>query len=120
MKLIIAHLANDAFDAVRCELRDLGVHTTTISEIHTSSPQTAMALQYRGAAMQTHLRPFLKLECVAGDEQATAVVKLLRGHTGRAGAGALRVAVVDLEELYEASAADEVFLDDPRLDTRVH
>ncbi len=59
MKLIIAHLASDALDAVRGELRQLCVKTT-ISEMHS---------------------PSLKLECVAASEQSRAVVRLLRGHT---------------------------------------
>lgn len=120
MKLIIAHLAHDAFDVVRGELRDLGVHRTTLSEVRISDPRTAVTLRYRGATMQTHLRPCLKLECVVGDEQSPSVVQLLRGHMSDAGTVPSRVAVLDLEELYEAPAKDELFPDDPRLDKALH
>ena len=117
MKLIIAHLAHDAYDSVRGELRDLGVHQTTISEVRVSDPGTAVTLRYRGATMQTHLRPCLKLECVVGDEQSPSVVRVLRRHMSEGETVPSRVAVLDLEELYEAAAKDELFPDDPRLDT---
>ena len=116
MKLIIAHLAHDEFDSVRGELRDLGVHRTTISEVRTSDPRTAITLRYRGATLQTHLRPCLKLECVVGDEQSS-VVQVLRRHMSEGETVPSRVAVLDLKELYEAAAKDELFPDDPRLDT---
>ena len=65
MKLIIAHLPNDAFSPVRTELMDLGVLRMTVSEVHTATLQSAITLRYRGAPLHSHLRPELRLECVA-------------------------------------------------------
>jgi nitrogen regulatory protein PII len=109
MKLIIAHIPNDAFDAVRAELLDLGVLRVTISEVHSSGPRSAKTLQYRGATLRTELQSELRLECVSGDGQSTAIVCVLRGHADQVG-------VIDLEQLHD-SAEDQVFADDPRLDT---
>ena len=53
MKLIIAHLPNDAFEPARTELADLGVSRITISEVHSTSMLPAVTLRYRGAALQT-------------------------------------------------------------------
>lgn len=36
MKLIVAHLPNDAFESVRTGLLDLGVLRMTISQVHSS------------------------------------------------------------------------------------
>jgi len=120
MKLIIAHLPNDAFEPVRSELLDLGVLRITISEVHSSDPLSAMTLRYRGAALHTDLRSELRLECVADDGQSPAVVNVLRGHAStRRGFGGT-VAVLNLEELHQASPEEHMIPDDPRLDMAVH
>lgn len=117
MKLIIAHLPTQAFDSVRTELLGLGVSRLTISEVHSSGPGSAATLQYRGAPLPTKLRPELKLECLTTAEQSAAVVNVMRGYAGaRRGLGG-HVAVLDVEEIHEVSFDDEIFLDDPRLDT---
>ena len=119
MKLIIAHLPNDALEALRTKLFDLGVLRTTISEVHSSGPRSARTLRYRGAAMRTHLRPELRLECVATAAQAPAVVSLLRGHASSTWGFGGSVAVLELEELHEASLSDDAFPADPRRDAAV-
>jgi len=117
MKLIIAHLPKDAFEPVRVELLDLGVHKTTISEVHSCGPQAPVTLHYRGAAMIIHVRSELRLECLATAEQSPGVVDVLRRHASRAGAFAGQVAVLELEELHQASSEDDVFSNDPRMET---
>jgi nitrogen regulatory protein PII len=128
MNLIIAHLPNDAFEPVRIELLNLGVHRTTISQVHSSGPQPALTLQYRGAALDTHVRSELRLECLATAEQSPVVVDVLRGHASRTGAWAGRVAVLELQELHQASPLEEIdqaspehhgVLDDAGLETAV-
>lgn len=114
MKLIIAHLPNDAFSSVRADLMDLGVLRVTVSEVHTASPQSAITLRYRGAPLHSELRPELRLECAATDEQSPVIINVLRGHAGSAG----QVAV--LEELHQAAPEEPVFCDDPRLEPAVH
>jgi len=120
MKLIIAHLPNDAFESVRTELLDLGVPRMTVTEVHSSGPQSATMLRSRGVTLRTHLRPELRLECVAPADQTLAVVNVLRGHAStRWGLGG-RVTVLDLEGLHEDSSEPHSFPDDPRLDAAVH
>lgn len=120
MKLIIAHLPNDALESVRTELLDLGVLRITISQVHSSGPQSAMTLHARGAVLHTQLRSELRMECVVAAEQTPAVVNVLRGHAStRWGLGG-RVAVLDLEEIHQDSPEERIFADDHRLDTAVH
>jgi nitrogen regulatory protein PII len=121
MKLIIAHLPSDAFSSVRTALIDLGVlrvtvSEVTVSEVHTASSQSAITLRYRGAPLHSHLRPELRLECVATDGQSPMIINVLRGYAGSAG----QVAVLELEELHQESSQEPVFSDDPRLEAAVH
>lgn len=119
MKLIIAHIPNDAFEPVRAELLDLGVLRMTISVVHSSGPQSARTLRYRGATLQTELRSELRLECVAGAAQSPAVVNVLRGYADAGAGHSGQVAVIDVEELH-GSAEDRIFPEDPRLDTALY
>ncbi len=112
MKMIIAHLPTDAFSPVRSALTDLDVLRVTVSEVHTASSQSAITLRYHGAPLDSHLRPELRLECVASDGQSPMIINVLRGYAGSAG----QVAVLELEELHQASSQEPAFfLDDPRL-----
>lgn len=116
MKLIIANLPNDAFAPVRTALSDIGVLRVTVSEVHTTSSQPATTLRHRKALLHRHLRPELRLECVATDGQSPLIIKVLRDHAGSAG----QVAVLELEELYRVFSQEPVFSDDPRLEAAVH
>lgn len=113
MKMIIAHLPNSAFEALRTELGDLGVLRMAIAHVYSTSPRPSVALRYRGAPVRTNLRAEMRLECVVTDGQSSAVIEILHGHAGQYG----QVAVLDLEELHQEEWAEEdVFSDDPRLD----
>ena len=116
MKLIIAHVPNDAFEPLRAELIDLGVLRMTVSEVHSTSARSATALRYRGAPLTTHLRAELRIECVATETQSPAVIDVLRTNAICAG----QIAMLDLEELHQQSSAEVAFSDDPRLDAAVH
>lgn len=119
MKLIIAHLPSGAFESVRSELFDLGVLRTTISEVHSSAPGSARTLRYRGAAVRSHLRSELRLECVATAAQSPAVVSVLRDHTSSNSGFGGSVAVLELEELHATSLGDDAFPTDLRVDAAV-
>ena len=116
MKLIIAHVPNDAFQQVRAELIDLGVLRMTVAEVHSTSARSAIALRYRGAPLATHLRAELRIECLATETQSLAVIDVLRANAGCAG----QIAVLGLEELHQESSAEVAFSDDRRLDAAVH
>ncbi len=123
MKLIIAHLPNDAFPAVGTALSDLGVLRVTVSEVHTASlrPETTLShhaapLHYRRAPLHRHLRSELRLECVATEGQSPMIINVLRGYAGSAG----QVAVLELEELHQVFSQEPVFSDDPRREAAVY
>lgn len=116
MKLITAHLPNDACEPARTKLAVLGVLRMTTSEVHSTGALPAIMLRYHGAPLQTHLRAELRLECVATDEQAPAVIDVLREHAGRYG----QVTVLDIEELHQSRSEEQVFSADPRLEPSVH
>ncbi len=110
MKMIIAHLPNDAVETIRTGLDGLGVPRMALTEVFATSPRPPVTLRYRGAAMQTHLRAEMRFECYATDEQATAVIELLRDHAGPYG----QIAVLDLAELHQQRSG--IYSEDPRLD----
>ncbi len=112
MKLIMAHLPNDAFERARTQLADLGVLRLTVSEVRSTSALPAVTLQYRGASLETHLRAELRLECVAAERQAPAVVNVLRACAGRYG----QVLVLDIEELHQSPLQEATLASDPRLE----
>jgi len=114
MKLIIAYLPKTAFEPVRTDLLKLGVNAMTTSEVHSSAPRSAVTLQYRRASMVTHLRSQMRVECFATDDQAPAVVGVLRRQALRAESSAGRVAVLELEELHHTFETDGLS-DDSRL-----
>jgi nitrogen regulatory protein PII len=112
MKLIITHLPTEACMAARTELADLGILRLTMCEVHSTSTLPAVTLHYRGAPVTTHLRAEVRLECVAGEGQAPAIVHALRKHAGRSG----EVAVIEIEQLHQPSSDEELFQADPRQD----
>jgi len=114
--MIIAHLQHDVFETVRSELSDLGVRRVTIAQVHSTSPQAPVTLRYRGTTLQTHLRAEIRLECVAADRYAAAVIDVLRAQAGPDG----EIAVLALEALHQPQRPeDDVFSDDPRFDAAV-
>ncbi len=116
MKLIIAHVPNDAFEPVRTELTDLGVLRIATSEVHSTSAEPAITLRYRGAPLKTHLRAELRLECVATNGQSPAVIAVLCGLAGPDG----QVAALDIEDLHPHWPQDDRFCEDPRREAAVH
>lgn len=113
MRLIIANLPNEAFEAVRTELSRLGVLRMTIAQVYGTSPRAPATLRYRGAPLPSHLRAEVRLECVVADEDSSELIAVLRGRMGPYG----QVAVLEVRELHEAQRLDaNAYLDDPRLD----
>jgi len=112
VKLIMAHLPNDAFERARTQLADLGVLRLTVSEVRSTSALPAVTLRYRGASLKTHLRAELRVECVAAERQAPAAVNVLRACAGRYG----QVLVLDIEELHQSSLQEPTLASDPRLE----
>ena len=113
MKLIMAYLPNGSFECARTQLADLGVLRLTVSEVRSTSALPAVTLRYRGASLKTHLRPELRVECVAAEQQAPAAVNVLRACAGGYG----QVLVLDIEELHQSPVQEPTFASDPRLES---
>jgi len=117
MKLIIAHLpSTSAFEPLRRELNELGVLRVMSSQVHSSHPQSAIQLRYRGASLDTQLRAQLRIECVVADGQAPAVIGVLCQHAGQAG----QVAVIGLEDVYPECSPEPLNFADAWVDAAVH
>jgi nitrogen regulatory protein PII len=74
MKMIVAYIEREAFEPIREELLELGFLSISAWEASGSVPEALVTGRYRGATMETHLRPKTRLECVVGDEHVSTVV----------------------------------------------
>ena len=68
MKMVIAYIRHEAFEAIRADLLEAGFPSITITEVKGSGRQKAITEHYRGSALAVHLRPKIKIECRGGDE----------------------------------------------------
>ena len=64
MKMLVAYIRHEAFEAIRADLLEAGFPSLTISEVKGSGRQKAITEHYRGSELAVHLRPKLKLEVV--------------------------------------------------------
>jgi nitrogen regulatory protein PII len=98
MKMIVAYIRHESFEAIRQELLDLGFPSISISEVKGSGRQKGLTEQYRGSTIPIHLRPKLKLECVVESIDADRVAETILRHarTGQVGDG--KIFVLPVEE----------------------
>ena len=64
MKMVVAYIRHEAFEPIRQDLLDAGFPSLSITEVKGSGRQKGITEHYRGADLQIHLRPKLKLEIV--------------------------------------------------------
>jgi nitrogen regulatory protein PII len=97
MKMVIAYIRHEAFDAIRADLLEAGFPSLTISEVKGSGRQKAITEHYRGSELAVHLRPKIKLECVVEDKDVGLIKEtvLRHGRTGNVGDGKLFVLPVE-------------------------
>ncbi len=89
MKMVVAYIRHEAFEAIRQDLLDAGFPSLSISEVKGSGRQKGLTEHYRGSEIAIHLRPKLKLECVVEEEAVGLVTDtILRyARTGSVGDG---------------------------------
>jgi nitrogen regulatory protein PII len=98
MKKIEAFIRHEAFEPIRMELLEKGIPSMSIAEVKGSGRQKGVTEHYRGAELQIHLRPKLKLEIVVDDRELTVVKEVILKHarTGQVGDG--KIFVLPVEE----------------------
>lgn len=106
MKKVEAFVRHEAFEPIRVELLKLGFPSLSITEAKGSGRQNGIVERYRGAELTNYLRPKLKLECVAADEDVETIVAtiLKHGRTGNVGDG--KVFVLPVEEAWRVRTGE--------------
>jgi nitrogen regulatory protein PII len=107
MKMIIAYIRHEAFEPIRKDLMDAGLPSLSITEEKGSGRQKGITEHYRGADLQIHLRPKLKIEMVVeteGVETAKDVI-LRHARTGNVGDG--KMFVLPVEEAVRIRTGEE-------------
>jgi nitrogen regulatory protein PII len=99
MKLVVAYIDGAEFEPFREELVSLGVPTLSMSDAGGALPDASVAGTYRGVAIESHVRPKVRVECVVSDDRVSTVVDTVLKHEGK-GAFAF---VLDVEQAHPAS-----------------
>jgi nitrogen regulatory protein PII len=89
MKMVIAYIRHEAFEAIRQDLLDAGFPSLSITEVKGSGRQKGITEHYRGSEIAIHLRPKIKIECVVEDNAVGVVTETILRHarTGSVGDG---------------------------------
>lgn len=82
MKVVTAYVERDSFEPIREELLGLGFRSLSAWEASGVIPDATVTGSYRGTAVETHLRPKARLECVVGDAEAPTVIETVMRHAG--------------------------------------
>jgi nitrogen regulatory protein PII len=90
-------LAN-RFEPIREDLVDLGFVSLSVLDANGTVPEPTVRGSYRGAAVERHMRPKARLECVVGADLASTVVDTVVKHGGER----TFVFVVPVDEAYPA------------------
>ena len=74
MKMVVGYIDREMFEPIREQLLDLGFLSISVMDAAGSMPEPVATAQYRGVAVERHIRPKARLEAVVGDEHAQTVV----------------------------------------------
>ncbi len=109
MKKIEAIIRHNKLEDVRRALDEAGVLHMTIAEVRGNGLQESRPGLYRGATYQAGYVPKLKLEIVAADDEASAVVNCIydAAYTGELGDG--KILVSTLETAYRIRTGEELY-----------
>jgi len=80
MKMVVAYIEREAFDPIRAELLELGFVSLSAWDASGSIAAPTTTGQYRGVAVENHLRPKTRCECIVGDSQVATVVETVLKH----------------------------------------
>lgn len=97
MKKVEAFIRHEAFDPIRRELFEKGIPSMSITEVKGSGRQGGITEHYRGSELVIHLRPKLKIECVAPDDKVDTIVTTILefAQTGQVGDGKIFIIPVE-------------------------
>ena|ERR1700676_3693592 len=101
MRMIVAIIRPEKFDAVMAALEERDVHLMTVSDVRGCGRQRGYTEMYRGAEYKTRLLPKLKLEIAVNEEFVIRTIEAIvsAGRTepsGQVGDG--KIFVLSLEE----------------------
>ena len=80
MKMVVAYTERESFDPIREELLGLGFLSVSAWEASGSVPEPTAIASYRGATIENHLRPKVRMECLVGAEHVSTVVDTVLKH----------------------------------------
>ena len=103
MKMVVAYVEPERFEEIREDLLELGFVSLSVLSANGSMPEATMSGTYRGATIETHLRPKARLECIVGAEHASTVVDTVLKH----GAERTFVFVVPVDAAYPAETVKQ-------------
>jgi nitrogen regulatory protein PII len=83
MKMVTAYIQRTHFEPIREELLELGFVSISVMDASGSFPEPEAAGSYRGVAIERHVRPKARLECIVGDDQVATVVETVLKHGDR-------------------------------------
>ncbi len=97
MKMIVAIIRPEKFEAVEDALAEKGYIGMTVTEVKGRGVQKGIKLQYRGSVIEVDLLHKIKLEIVVDDENVDEVVDIIsrNARTGRHGDGRIFIMPVE-------------------------
>ena len=97
MKMVVAYIRHEAFEAIREDLLEAGFPSLSISEVKGSGRQKGITEHYRGSKLMIHLRPKLKVEIVVETKDVGVITETILRHarTGSVGDGKIFVLPVE-------------------------
>lgn len=98
MKKIEAVIRPEKLDEVRTALERSGYPGITITEVEGHGLQKGVVQQWRGEEYRVDILPKVKVEIVAGDEEAEAIVQAILESAYTGGVGDGKVFIYDVVE----------------------
>ncbi|AIY89623.1 P-II family nitrogen regulator [Geoglobus acetivorans] len=98
MKMVVAIIRPERFEAVEDALAEKGYIGMTVTEVKGRGEQKGIKLQYRGTTIDVDLLQKIKLEIVVDDNDVDRVIEIIckNARTGKYGDG--RIFVIPVEK----------------------
>ena len=107
MKMVVAYIRHEAFEAIRSDLLEAGFPSISISEVKGSGRQKAITEHYRGSELAVHLRPKLKLECVVEDKDVGLIKETVLRHARTGNVGDGKIFTLPVEDAVRIRTGEE-------------
>jgi len=107
MKMVVAYIRHEAFEAIRADLLEAGFPSLSITEVKGSGRQKAITEHYRGSDIAVHLRPKLKLECVVESKDVGLIKEVILRHARTGSVGDGKLFVLPVEEAARIRTGEE-------------